>query len=238
MTTGSISNWIAAIPVVINLEYFDVLPTVYFNMTTKTTGGIIKSSNSIYGGTDNIRLGTGEIAVVCSKSGSGTSSTFTPVNFKNLTLFPNRPEGYQKMKYPPVNPEILVNGGFGQIAQESGGGLVDAGNSTWNIADYPGETFSIIDLVTQHYFNDANSTIAAMGAWAVYAGVGNVRSNGNLDSRVGGFPWVGEDQLSGGTDIFAYIFNRSTGNIGVRVRIDNGRTYSLSFSQAVTVVNS
>lgn len=235
ITTSQITNWIAAIPIVVEVEYFDVLPTVYVNMTTKTTDGIIRSGNSIYGGTDNIRLGTGEIAVVCTKSGSGSSSVFTPVNLKNLTLFPSRPEGYQKMKYPPVNPEVLVNGGFGQIAQ--GSNLVAAAQNTWSLADYPGETFSTIDLVAQHYFNSSDATLAAMGAWAVYAGIGNVKSSNNLDSRTGGYPWVGEDSTTGGSDFFAYIFNRSTGNIGVRVRIDNGRTYSLSFSQAVTVEN-
>ena len=207
----------AAMTASIELQYYDVLPAVYVAITPDKAGldGSASSPYSTTSGTgsnriDALKLGTGEMLIICKKDGSD----FKPVDFSTLTL-----SGRQlgKLRYPQLNPENLVNTGFGWICD----------NNTVPIGSvYPSST--VAPMLTA-------PDGSVHGNWEVYAGMGNV--SGKLTTvnptpavynpQSGDWPWI---RLAKTSSIYGYLFNRSVGNLGPRVQIDYARTYTLTYN--------
>lgn len=210
------ANALAAIKADVEIEYYDVLPTICVSVTPVQTGlSDIWSSSAVYGGVDSdnvnfIKLGTGEMAIICTRTTSGGSSVYTPVNFRAITI--EREIGESNIQYPTMNPENLSNTGFGWICETANRYTVyPAASGLSNFG--PGAVIGSADY----------------GNWEVYTGLGNVNMKANQNSLKGGWPWAKKPASEANAAVYGYLFNRSTGSIGVRVQIDFARTYTLSY---------
>ena len=250
--TGSVSKVIpktiadtdalAVIQADISIQYYDVLPTIAVAVTPKKVGlespitSDEKKKLTYYGWehpanqqdkwVDYIRLGTGEVLVICTKDGSN----YKPVNLAGISL-PSRVVA-GTVQYPKMNPENLSNVGFGWICADSD-----------LYTEYPDATRPVFNDQNELTNNPDTAMLSvggsSFGDWEVYTGIGNILQKGGENSIRGGWPWATKEEVdtamsSGSTQYdtgsYGYLFNRSVGNLGTRVQIDYARTYTLTYN--------